>query len=190
MTDKRNQAGALLNQGIAQMEAGFYDDSIAFFEQAAAADDTYYAPHFQIGLVHKFGERWPEAARAFVKAAYIAGADENLSDERFAAVLWNVGIACSKVGDWPNAERAWRGLGNTIGRREDGSPSIPMGAAFAQRPGMSPALGQRIDPARIQIGDFELEETGLTAGQIVVHDGTRISTVSHDGADLPVFPVL
>jgi tetratricopeptide (TPR) repeat protein len=178
----------LVNRGIQHLDAGDRVAAIIIFNQAASIDPSYYLPWFNLGLAHKELRNWREAAASFAEA--YARLPVDLSDEKAASVIWNMGITATKLRLWQRAATAWRLLGNSVRQREDGSPSVPMGFGWVRRGQFEPALGERIDPVRMQVLDTNPAMTDLRPGEIVVHDGSRIGTKQYRGLNLPVFAIL
>jgi len=188
MSTARQQAGVLTNRGIQHLDAGDHVAAMILFDQAAAADPSYYLPWFNLGLAHKSARRWREAAISFAEAYARLPAD--ITDEKAASVIWNMGITATKLGLWQRAAGAWQMLGNSVRQRKDGSPSIPMGFGWIRRGDLEPAYGERIDPVRMQVLDANPSLTGLRPGQIVVHDASKTGTKQYRGQVLPIFPAL
>jgi hypothetical protein len=188
MPGARDQAGALVNRGVLHLDAGDYAAAMVLFTQAASLDPAFYLPWFNLGLAQKRLRRWQDAADSFAEA--YARLPPDLSAERAASVIWNMGITATKLGLWNRAAGTWRLLGHSVGWRPDGSPSAPLGFGWVRRGRLEPAFGTRIDPARIQVLGAANPATGLQPGEIAVHDAERISSKLHQGVNYPVFPEL
>lgn len=188
MTAVRDQAGMLVNRGVLHLDAGDYAAAMTLFTQAARLDPAFYLPWFNLGLAQKRLRRWADAADSFGQA--YARLPPDLSAEKAAGVIWNMGITATKIGLWNRAAGTWRLLGNSVGRRPDGSPSVPLGFGWVRRGQLEPAFGARIDPARIQVLGPANTATGLQPGEVVVHDAERLGSRLHQGVNYPVFPEL
>lgn len=188
MADVRQRCGARMNEGVAQLDQGDLGQAIRILRQAIQIDPDYHLPWLNLGLAYKRSRRWAEALDAFLTAR--AKAPGDIAAETYASILWNIGITATAVANWAEAAQAWRSLGHSVGTHRDQSPSVPMGEAWIQRGSFAPALGERIDPARIRVVEDRFNETGLRMNAVLVHDAARIGVKRHQGADLPVFAEL
>lgn len=184
----RSEAGRLTNEGVAALERGDLRIATELLERATRADPGSHLPWFDLGLAYKRGREWQRGFEAFVAAR--ARVPANVSAELLASVLWNIAITGSIVEAWPEVWRAYREIGHPLGAPSARPPSIPMGKTWLIGSSGVPALGQRLDPVRAKVIRDPPEPADLSAGAIVVHDGSRVDTREFRGRELPVFPVL
>lgn len=177
-----------MNDGVDKLDRGDFVGAIPLLEQACAIDPSYALPWLNLGLAFKRARQWQQARDAFLGA--YARRTAATSTETYASLLWNIGITATALGEWKRAAAAWRQLGHRVTINRDGSPSAPLGRAWLRRGGLAPALGDRIDPARIRVIQDRPAETGFNRGQVVVHDAAKVGTMRHGGDELPVFPEL
>src|SRR5262249_52365085 len=73
------------------------------FSRAAAIAPGWSVPWFNLGRVAKRQRRWRESLEWNRKAV-----ERDSSDK---PAWWNLGIAATALGDWPEARRAWTAYG-------------------------------------------------------------------------------
>lgn len=161
-----------------------YRRAEAAFRKAAAAAPGWSVPWYNLGLIFKRQRLWPESLECNQQAL-----ERNRSDE---AAWWNLGIAATALGDWPEARRAWTGFGLQLPPGEGeivmnlGPTPIrldPSGAAEV-------VWCTRIDPARAIILNVPLPDSGHNYGDLLLHDGAANGTRQVHGQTVPVFDAI
>lgn len=178
-TEARSLSGDLLNLANSFLEEGREGDAEATFIRAARADETYFGPWLNLGLLYKRTGRWQNALDAFHRSRLRLTA--TASTVTYASLLWNVGITASIVSNWLDARRAWADLGYPVERELRSPPKLSIGRVLLVSAGELPWEAETLDPARCVS-----PETGL----VVVRDAERIATILESGRSRPVFPIL
>lgn len=184
----RASSGLMMNRGIAELEKGRLDEACATILQAARIDAGYFAPWFHIGLAKKRQREWRLALSAFSKAW--DRMPPNISAEIYAAIVWNIGIAATIMGDARRADEAWDRLGYTRTPAGTNDGRIWSGLIWVAEDGITMALAEQVNPAVARVVQAPSEKGALQVGAMVVHDAQRLGTRSHEGIDLSVFEVL
>lgn len=183
----RKRAKRVANEGVELLDGGNAQAAAALLRTAASIDPAYFGSWFNLGLAYKKTREWKAGFDSFEKA--LAQLPKAAPTELRAAILWNLGITGSIIGDWPRTHWVWRQFGHDVKGSIDEPPSIPMGAGWVRGPAGLPILGERLDPVRMRVGRSSVDSS-LPAGTVVVHDGERVGSAQYKGSDLPVFPVL
>src|SRR5262245_40234930 len=108
---RRMRADWLNARAMRAEEAGREADAIAMYEKAIIADPQWFAPWYNLGLLHKRRRRWIESIRYNAEAVRLAPTNQ--------PSLWNLGIAATAVGDWKHARMAWCGIGLAVPDGDD-----------------------------------------------------------------------
>jgi hypothetical protein len=154
------------------------------FRKAAAAAPRWSVPWYNLGLVFKRQRLWRESIECNQKAA-----KRNPSDQ---AAWWNLGIAATALGDWPEARRAWTGFGLEL-PPGDGEIVMSLGPTPIR---LDPdGAGEvvwckRIDPARAIIRNVPLPESGHRYGDLLLHDGAPSGERRIHDQTVPVFDAI
>jgi hypothetical protein len=154
------------------------------FRRAAAASPGWSVPWYNLGLVFKRQRLWHESLECNQKAL-----ERNPSDE---GAWWNLGIAATALGDWPEARRAWIGFGVELPPGE-GEILMTLGPTpIRLQPSSAGEVVwcTRIDPARAVIRSVPLPETGHRYGDLLLHDGAPSGERQIHGQTVPVFDAL
>jgi hypothetical protein len=135
-------------------------------------------------LIFKRQRLWRESLECNQKAL-----ERNPSDE---AAWWNLGIAATALGDWPEARRAWTGFGLEL-PGGDGEILMTLGPTPIRLDpsGASEVVWcTRIDPARAVIRSVPLPATGHGYGDLLLHDGASSGERQIHGQTVPVFDAI
>lgn len=139
------------------------------------------SPWYNLGLQAKYRCEWRASLKFNGLAAALDPDDE--------ASWWNLGIAATALEDWSQARRAWRGCGIEL---DDGLNEVswrPGTACVRLNPDSSGEVvwGTRIDPARIQIRNVPLPNSGHRYYDVVLNDGAAEGTRKSGEREYPVF---
>ena len=178
----------LADRAYAAFESGQLEQAAALFaellESPAAAGELADC-HYMLGLACKYLGRWPQSLQHNLQA-------QALRDGFDEASSWNAGIAATALGDWQEARRQWAACGLEI---PDGDgPIVANFGITGVR--LNPAhesetlFARRIDPARAQLINVPLPESGYRYGDIVLHDGAATGSRPLGSGEVPVFNVL
>ena len=115
MTEAEN----LVEQGNALHEAGDVAGAERAYRAAIVASPGWSVPYYDLGLLCKYAGRWQESLDFNKLAIERAGDDED--------AWWNLGIAATAAGNWPEARRAWAACGMTP-PAGDGPPDFCFGS--------------------------------------------------------------
>ena len=175
---------AWLNQrGSEAVEAGNNDRGQLWYRMAATIRPDWSVPRYNLALRAKYRGDWRESLRLNQIASRLDPDDE--------AAWWNLGIAATALRDWSEARRAWIHLGiSLVGSDCDGEVlASPVSACVRLDPNGSGEVvwGTRIDPARIEIYNIPLPESGHRFRDIVLNDGAQEGTRLREGREYPVF---
>jgi hypothetical protein len=142
-------------------QKGQEDSALADLEAAHREMPHWPVPLYNLGLCHKQNRRWQRAAETFALA--LAGVKRQAG--RFSAnsvlaggaglsraVLWNLGLSQTAVGNWSEARETWQACGVSLPR----GTSSDLGLAQLSLPTQGPysierVWVQRLDPARARI---------------------------------------
>lgn len=181
---RRRIADWLNERGRTADNTGHADRARGLYRLASQFNPSWSTPFYNLGLLEKYAGRWEDSLRLNQRAAALNPDDE--------AAWWNLGIAATALRNWPEARRAWRGLGIDI-PDGDGEVEMPVVAACVRLgPNGSGEVvwGDRIDPARIVLLNVPLPESGYRFHDIVLHDGASNGSRMRDGVEYPVFDAL
>jgi tetratricopeptide (TPR) repeat protein len=174
----------LNERGLALSEQGDALGAEAAYRAAMAADPSWAAPCYNLGLLYKYQSRWPESLEFNQRAASL--------DDQHEAAWWNLGIAATALGNWSEARRAWVQCGMKP-PPGDGPPDFNFGSTPVR---LDPngdgevVWAHRIDPARAEILSVPLPESPHNAGAIVLTDGAADGYRKIGEVEYPVFNVL
>lgn len=93
----RTSAERLFERGIGAQSRQDPAGAITFFEAAVQADGTYFAAHYNLGLINYAGGQWFKALSAFETALVL---DPNSAEARY-----NFALTLQKAGFAPDAAR-------------------------------------------------------------------------------------
>ncbi|MFT5356019.1 MAG: hypothetical protein ACI9KE_003241 [Polyangiales bacterium] len=185
-----------INRANALRAMGPESDSLALeaYARALELEPDHGGWHFDLGVCHKWRGRWQLAFDQFLRARSRMGATK--------AVLWNMALSATALGEGDLAAGAWRDLGvENISLGKGGLPLVegvptrrvrvrcrPSGYGLVERPdtGFELVHIASISPGHGVVASPTFEDTPLDYGDIVLFDG---APVDHD-AEGPVFPVL
>ncbi len=165
-------------------DEGQIDEAIVAYQKAIAADPTWSAPWYNLGLLHKYQLNWEESLRCNQQAVTLNPKDEG--------AWWNLGIAATALSDWKEARRAWQSYGIEIPAGE-GPIEMQLGPTPIR---LNPddeaevVWCDRLDPARAVIQSIPLSDSGHRYGDIVLHDGAPNGYRKLDEEEVPVFDEL
>jgi hypothetical protein len=162
---------------------------------------------FNLGLLHKARGEWREALAVNERARNLLG------DER--AVLWNLAIAATALGDGSRAAGALRILGHDARVTESGMPlveglspvqvraaTIGSGVVDATRPpDAAPGISDRsvgfellwvapLSPVHGVVSSASWREASIDYGDLILWDGVPVGVGEHEGRPVPRFPLL
>ena len=185
-----------INRANALRAMGPEHDTMALQAYARALDlePDHGGWHFDLGVCHKWRGRWQLAFDQFLRARSRMGATK--------AVLWNMALSATALGEGDLAAGAWRDLGvERVSLGKGGLPLVegvpprrvrvrcrPSGYGLVDRPdtGFELVHVAPISPGHGVVASPTFEDAPIDYGDIVLFDG---GPVDHD-ADGPVFPVL
>lgn len=156
----------------------------AAYRAAMAADPSWAAPVYNLGLLYKYQARWHESLEYNQRAAAL--------EDQHEAAWWNLGIAATALGDWLEARRAWAQCGMNV-PPGDGPPDFNFGSTPVRLDADGDGevvWAHRIDPARAEILSVPLPESPHNAGAIVLTDGAADGYRKVGQIEYPVFNVL
>lgn len=169
-------------RGNACREAGNWLAAIELYEQAASLAPEWSSPHYNLGLVYKYQNRWQESFDCNRRATKMDKKDE--------AAWWNLGIAATALGDWIAARDAWRGFGIEI-PKGTGPLDFPCGIAPIRLnpdgPHTEVVWADRLCPARARILNIPLPESKHRWRDVVLHDGAPVGYRMYRGQEMGVF---
>lgn len=154
------------------------------FEAATRLDPGHPVPWYELGLLCKYQNRWPESLEFNRKAAYLDPSDE--------AAWWNMGIAATAIADWASAREAWARCGVSLPAGE-GPPDTDFGLVPIRLDpdGVGEVVwAHRIDPARAVIENVPLPGTSFRWRDVILHDGAPEGYRILNGREVPVFNAL
>jgi len=97
-----DNARAHLAAGIALRALGRFEPAREALERAARLAPQDFAPAYELGVLHEFARRDPQALEQFERAAALRPA--------FAPPLFAAGLAAYRLGDWARAARHFSGV--------------------------------------------------------------------------------
>lgn len=179
---RKSEAIRCNEQGNSCRDAGNCEAAIELYERAAEFDPSWSSPHYNLGLVYKYQNRWKESLACNRKATTLNPKDE--------AAWWNLGIAATAIGDWNTARHAWRGFGIEIPKAE-GPLDFPCGVApIRLNPdgdNVEVVWADRLCPARARIISIPFPESNHRWGDVVLHDGAPVGYRKYGDRELGVF---
>jgi hypothetical protein len=185
---------------LRMMGPEFDDDALNAYKLALAIDDTRGGWWFQLGLFYKWRGRFGEGLDANQRAFARLGAQR--------AVLWNLAICATALGEGKLALEAWQKLGIAGELSSGGMPFVPNMPPMQVRVAtLGEDIGQS-DPLPPQAVTFELlwvaplspchgvvqsptaRKASVDYGDVVLWDGAPVRVNQLDGKPVPVFPLL
>ena len=184
MEAKRERAEICNARGLELDDQGRRDDAIREYLRACEIDPSWSVPHYNLGLIYKYAGDWEKSLEWNQRAAAL-----NPSDQ---AGWWNLGIAATALGRWSEARRAWRGCGLQV-PDGDGPVDYPCGRTPIR---LDPdgdgevVWSQRLDPARAELWNVPLPESGFRWRDMVLNDGAPKGYRMLGDQEVPVFDCL
>lgn len=185
-----------INRANALRAMGPDSDSLALEAYARALDlePEHGGWHFDLGVCHKWRGRWQLAFDQFLRARSRMGATK--------AVLWNMALSATALGEGDLAAGAWRDLGvENVSLGKGGLPVVegvpprrvrvrcrPSGYGLVERAdtGFELVHIAPISPGHGVVASPTFEDAPIDYGDIVLFDGGPVD--QDDGG--PVFPVI
>lgn len=158
-------AQRLNDEGRACADAGDTVAAERAYRGAISAAPTWSVPHYNLGLQFKYQGRWEDSFELNQRASRLAPDDQG--------AWWNLGIAATALGRWPEARRAWEHCGIKDPGGAD-PPDYKFGrTALRLDPDGDGEVvwGPRLDPARARLTNIPLPSSRFRWGDIVLHDG-------------------
>jgi hypothetical protein len=146
---------------------GKRDRARVLYRWASRFDPTWSVPWYNLGLDAKCRGRWDDSLTYNQLAV-----DRDESDE---GAWWNLGIAATALHNWSEARRAWTRFGVTL-PAENTEWTLGLHPACVRLlPSSNGEVvwGERLDPARIEIGNVPLPESGRHFRDIILNDGAK-----------------
>jgi hypothetical protein len=184
MATDRERADVHNERGRELSAAGRDEEAIREYLRACEADPAWAVPHYNLGLIHKYASEWQRSLQCNQRAVELDPEDQG--------AWWNLGIAATALGNWPEARRAWRGYRIDIGAG-DGPVDYPCGRnPIRLDPKGSPEVvwSDRLDPARATLRNVPFPESGFRWGDVVLNDGAPNGYRMLDEKEVPVFDCL
>lgn len=182
---KQKKIDKLFDQAHALDQQGLEDDAIEKYKQVIALDPEYSTCYYNIGLIYKYRNDWPNSFE-YNQKAY----EQNPDSE---AARWNLGIAATVLRDWETARKVWRDAGVELDENDD-----PINGDFGLNPvRLNPddenaevVWALRVCPARAKIVSVPMPESGYLAGDIILNDGAPMGYRMLGDDERAVFNVL
>ncbi len=181
-TRARSTAIRLNQAGLDAEDRGAWHQVESLYRCAAAADETWDVPWFNLGLHYKRQGLWRESLAANEEAA------RRITEREGEPALWNLGIAATALSDWARARWAWCEFGISV---PDGEGPIEMRLGTVPirlSPSGEVVWCARLDPARGRI--LNVPMVGHQWGDLVLHDGSPCGHRRLGDREVPVFDQL
>lgn len=166
---------------------------------------------YDLGLRLKWQGDWPRSRDANLRALPL------LDDPVGAPEAWNLGIAATVLRDWPTARRAWAAFGIRLPDAVDSDPivgdfgltpirlnpdarfsrtrvadrrhAVRATAAGGAKVTVATEVvwARRLCPARAQVVNVPLPESGHRFGDVILHDGDSVGKRRLGDSERPVF---
>lgn len=166
------------------LDEGDHQKAAELFAKAAALAPDWSTPHYNLGLVHKFGKRWQESLEANMAAYRLDPTDDS--------TYWNLAIAAGALGRWDKARAAFTAIGlkvpSTAGPWDFQMGLVPI--RLNPQGEAEVVWCHRLDPVRARIANIPLPESGHCFGDIVLNDAEPKGYRSYRGREVPVFEQL
>jgi tetratricopeptide (TPR) repeat protein len=189
----------LASQGNALRLVGEYEQALTKLEAALAEQPERGSWWFNLGLLHKARSAWREALDANRRARVLLGDDK--------AVLWNLAICATALGDGTSAVEAMRALGHPAELAPSGMPYVPnlppvqvraaslgTGMSASAVPDRSIGLellwATPLSPVHGVVSSPSYRNTSIDYGDVVLWDGVPVGVSTHGGRPVPRFPLL
>jgi tetratricopeptide (TPR) repeat protein len=185
---------------LRMMGPEYDEDALNAYKLALAIDDSRGGWWFQLGLLYKWRGRFREGLEANQKAYARLGAQR--------AVLWNLAICATALGEGKLALEAWDKLGIKGELSPGGMPFVPdMPPMQVRVATLGEDMGQG-DPLPAKAVTFELlwvaplspchgviqsptaRKASVDYGDVVLWDGAPVRVHAVEGKPTPVFPLL
>jgi len=166
-----------------------YEVAGPLVESAAKAMPGDLSVQFNCGVIQKMKGAWADAQKCFQQV---------LRHRDDQASRWNLGIACTALGDWSGARDAWTKLGMKL-PGEEGDFAHEEGDTTALRLPFTDAAGslrheivwaRRLGPARARLRTIPRFSTSIGYGDTLLIDGVTVGETELEGEQVPIFEVL
>jgi hypothetical protein len=185
---------------LRMMGPEYDEDALKAYKLALTIDDRNGHWWFHLGLLHKWRGRFREGLDANQRAYARLGAQK--------AVVWNLALCATALGEGKLALEAWEKLGIRGELSKSGMPSVPGVPPMQVRVA---TLGEdvgRNDPLPPHVVTFELlwvdplspchgvvrtptvRKANVDFGDVVMWDGAPVHVAQVEGRPVPVFPLL
>ena len=168
------------SRGNKCLDAGDNPGAMEAFQKAVRHAPQWTTPWYNLGLIHKYRGEWQESYRCNAEAVRLQPANED--------AVWNMGIAATALGNWPEARRAWNLFGYPVSAG-DSPPELDLGLGpirINPDGGAEVIWAHRIDPARAILTNIPLPESNHRHGDLVLNDGAAVGYRRLGERDLPV----
>jgi tetratricopeptide (TPR) repeat protein len=177
-----------------------YDEALAAFELALAAEPERGAWWFNLGLLHKARGDFAAGLQANQRAQALLG------DQRPA--LWNAALCAIALGQGQVAVEALRKLGHDAQLSTSGMPFVdgvpPLqvrAATIGSGLGSGSAMPERavgfellwvtpLSPCHGVVSSASYREASIDYGDVVLWDGAPVAVSRREGRQIPCFPLL
>ena len=164
----------------AAYDGGDQERGIALLRDALSATPRP-SSWFDLGLMHKWRQEWPECLAANLEAARL--------EPGMVEACWNGAIAATALSDWPTARRLWGAYG-VPPLAGDGEPTETIATTPVRvggDDGQEVVWCSRLDPARARIENVPTPGCDRRWGDVVLHDGVPNGERFDGAAWQPVF---
>ena len=181
-----------------------YEEAHAALERALQAQPERAGFWFNLGLLHKAQRDWPSALSATQRALELA----ERAGERPKAMLWNVAICATALGQGELATHALRTLGHGAQQAPSGMPYVeglpPLqvrAATIGSGLGTASQLPDRsvgfelvwvtpISPCHGVVSSATYRDASIDYGDVVLWDAVPVGIAEHEGQPVPRMPLL
>jgi tetratricopeptide (TPR) repeat protein len=185
--------------GNAQRLCGEYEQALTNLSAALAQQPDRGGWWFNLGLLHKARHEFREGLQVNRRARALLGQDK--------AVLWNLAICATALGDGPSAVEALRSLGHAAELSQSGMPFVPDlppvtvrvatlgsghgGSAIPERSvGFELLWVTPLSPCHGVVSSASYRDASTDYGDLVLWDGVPVGMSMHEGRPVPRFPLL
>jgi hypothetical protein len=185
---------------LRMMGPEYDEDALKAYQLALTIDDRRAGWWFQLGLFHKWRGRFREGLEANQKALVRQGEGR--------AVLWNLAICATAVGEGKLALEAWSKLGIRAELASSGMPFVPdmppmqvRVATLGEEIGRGDLLPEKavtfellwvapLSPCHGVVQSPSARKASVDYGDVVLWDGAPVRVHEVAGRPVPVFPLL